>query len=326
MATKKTVYLFTKMKRFLSILFVSSLVYGVGAQIREEVVSLRSDDCVLHGTLTLPEGYDYECVALLISNTNTSDRDGNERIMRNNALRMIATELASNGIASLRYDKRGVGASHYPQAERGQVSISTGASDVKNLIESLRRDKRFGKVVVVGHGDGSLLALVALSRGAPASAFVSIEGVGRSYDQVLKDQLASQPVQMRDIAYEIIDSLKVGRRYNNVPVFLSSFFAPQIQPYLMSSMRYNPQDLIRKLRIPILVLHGDTDIKVKVEDARLLNAANPSSRLVVVTGMNHVLKNCPSTERSIQVQTYANPALPINEVMAKELIHFIKEL
>ncbi|MEG0466888.1 MAG: alpha/beta hydrolase [Mucinivorans sp.] len=315
------------MKKILAILLVSAItVVGSRAQIREETVELRSDDCSIQGSLMLPGGYDYKTVALLISKGSDTDRDGNEQIMRNNALRMVAVALANNGIASLRYDKRGVGSSRYTSYEPNRNNISAHANDVKNLANSLRRDKRFSKVVVVGHGEGSLLGMIAISRGAPASGFVSIDGVGRSFDQVLKDQLASTPIQMRDIAYEIIDTLKTGKTYQNVPVFLSSFFAPQLQPYLISSMKYNPQLLIRSLKIPVMVVHGDADIVVKVEDARLLAAANSSSRLVVIAGMNHVLKNCPSMERKDQIPTYANPALPISSTLITELVKFIDDL
>lgn len=315
------------MRRVLTLVVVSlAAVVSARGQIREEVVELRSGDCTLQGSLMLPTGFDYSSVALLVSSTATADRDGNEQVMRNYALKMVATALAQHGIASLRYDKRGVGMSRYNAGQQGQVTLSTHASDIENLVSSLKRDKRFARVVVVGHGVGSLISMIALSRGAPAAGFISLEGVGRSFDQVLKDQLSNQPIQVRDIAYEIIDTLKSGKPYAGVPVFLSSFFAPQLQPYLISSMKYNPQLLIRSLKLPILVVHGDTDIKVKVEDARLLSAANPNSKLVVIAGMNHVLKNCPSMERTVQIPTYANPALPLSEALVAELVKFIKGL
>lgn len=313
------------MKNALTFLLLSLLsICDAKAQIREETVELTLDGSTIQGSLMLPDDSQYSTVALLVSNTATADRDGNEQVMRNYALKMMALALAQRGIASLRYDKRGVGASRHNGS--GGSTLSTHATDIKNLVGSLKRDKRFSKVVVIGHGEGALLGMIAISRGALASAFISVEGVGRSFDQVLKDQLAHQPAQMRDIAYEIIDTLKTGKPYLGVPVFLSSFFAPQLQPYLISCMKYNPQLLIRSMKIPVMVIHGDTDIKVKVEDARLLNAANPNSKLVVIAGMNHVLKDCPSMDRGPQIHTYANPALPINTMLIHELSKFIKAL
>lgn len=315
------------MKRVVALLCCSLVgVLGAKGQIREEVVELRSEDCTLQGTLMLPASRaDYgSTVALLISNTPTADRDGNERVMRNYALKMVATTLARNGIASLRYDKRGVGASRYTMEGVEAQGLSIHARDVQALIASL--NKQFSKVVVIGHGQGALLGMIALSRGAAAAGFVSLEGMGRSFDQMLKDQLAYTPPQIRDMAYSIIDTLKTGRAVANVPVFLSSFFAPQLQPYMISSMKYNSQQLIRTIKVPILVVHGDTDIAIRVEDARLLNAANPSSKLVVVAGMNHVLKECPTTDRAAQIPTYANPALPLHPALSPELVRFIKGL
>lgn len=315
------------MKRVFALLCCSLVsVLGARGQIREEVVELRSEDCTLQGTLMLPAAGSAHgsTVALLISNTPTADRDGNERVMRNYALKMVAMTLARSGIASLRYDKRGVGASRYNTEGTEAHALSIHARDVQNLVASL--SKQFSKVVVIGHGQGAMLGMIALSRGANAKAFISMEGMGRSFDQMLKDQLAYTPPQIRDMAYSIIDSLKTGRTVANIPVFLSSFFAPQLQPSMISSMKYNPQLLIRALKVPILIIHGDTDIMIRVEDARLLNAANPASTLVVVAGMNHVLKECGSMDRGFQIPTYANPALPLHPALGPELVRFIKEL
>lgn len=315
------------MKRVVALLCCSLVgVLGAKGQVREEVVELRSEDCTLQGTLMLPgSGADHtSTVALLISNSPTADRDGNERVMRNYALKMVANTLARSGIASMRYDKRGVGPSRYNMEGIDAHALSIHARDVQNLVASL--SKRFAKVVVVGHGQGAILGMIALSRGTDAAGFISIEGMGRSFDQVLKDQLAYTPPHIRDMAYSIIDTLKTGSTVANVPVFLSSYFAPQLQSSMISAMKYNPQLLIRALNVPLLIVHGDTDIMIRVEDARLLNAANPSSKLVVVAGMNHVLKECPSLERNFQIPTYANPALPLHPGLGPELVRFIKKL
>lgn len=319
------------MKSFISIAIISSaLIFSCRAQIREETLELRVDDCTLTGTLTLPSGQDYSTVALLVSRSNNADRDGNESMKRNYALKLMSIELAHNGIASFRYDKRGVGASRYPYSNNGfnngSQTISTHANDIKKIVESLLLDKRFIRVVVIGHGEGSLLAMVAISRGAPASGFISLEGIGRSYDQKLRDDLASQPVGIRDVADAIIDSLKIGKHFPNVPSYLASFFAPNMQAYQISSMKYNPQLLIRSLKIPVLIIHGDTDITIKIEDARILNASHPGSKLVIIAGMNHALKDCPTLDRRIQATTFSDPARPLSKTLVPTIVKFIDDL
>lgn len=75
-----------------------------------EPVSVQSDDCTLQGTLEIPQGSGPFPTALIIAGSGPTDRDGNSPLLpgSNDHLKLIATGLSGRGIASLRYDKRGV--------------------------------------------------------------------------------------------------------------------------------------------------------------------------------------------------------------------------
>ena len=77
---------------------------------------------------------------------------------------------------------------------------------------------------------------------------------------------------------------------DSIPPFLMSLFRPSVQPYMISWMKYDPVIEIAKLSIPSLIIQGTTDIQISVEDANLLAEANSFSELVVIDGMNHILK------------------------------------
>ena len=68
-------------------------------------------------------------------------------------------------------------------------------------------------------------------------------------------------------------------------------FQPSLQPYWISEFRYDPAQEIASLKMPLLILQGTTDIQASVRDAELLAKANPEAKLVVIEGMNHVLKS-----------------------------------
>ncbi|MEG2479557.1 MAG: alpha/beta hydrolase, partial [Mucinivorans sp.] len=206
------------------------------------------------------------------------------------------------------------------------IRLNDYISDAKGWADKMVRDGRFQKVVFIGHSEGSLIAMSAAASGAKVGGVVSIAGPGRTFDQVLKDQLGEQPPQIRDIAYSIIDSLQQGLKVSRVPFFLVSLFRPSVQNYLISMMRHNPQFEIRKVGVPVLIVQGDADIQVRMEDARLLAAANPHARLRVIAGMNHVLKNCPSIDKQMQMATYINPTIPIDIHLVNEIVKFIKNL
>lgn len=315
---------------FALIIFITTSDFALSQaphKIADEFASnLDTPTGTLYGSLIVPSGDSSTTVVLMVPGSGPTDRNGNQMMMRNNSLKMIALELANNNISSLRFDKRGIAASRSAMNSESEIRFNNYIEDVCAWVSKLRRDGRFRKVIIMGHSEGALIAASALNNGARANALISVAGCGRTIDQVLKDQLSQQAIQIRDMAYKIIDSLKMGCEVKQVPFFLSSLFRPSVQPYLRSMMQFNPQSEIRNIKVPVLIIQGDTDIQVGVEDARLLHAANSTSQLYVIAGMNHVLKDCPGTEREYQMPTYANPALPVNQQMMCEIVRFIQHL
>lgn len=310
------------------LIFVALVMCGVTSVSAQEQrnITLSTPTGDIQGSLLMPSGDSVNTVALIVAGSGPTDRDGNQIMMRNNSLRMLAISLAANNIASVRFDKRGIGASRMANFDESEVLLDTYVDDVKRWVAQLRRDGRFQKVVIVGHSEGALIGMAAVAQGCKVSGLVSVAGMGRTFDQVLKDQLSNQPAEIRDIAYSIVDSLAGGHMVKRVPFFLVSTFSASVQPFIISMMQYNPQQLIRQLGGPVLLVQGDADIQIKVEDARLLWAANPKAHLKVIAGMNHVLKDCPSQERNMQIATYVNPALPINKQLVYEIVKFITHL
>ena len=89
-------------------------------------------------------------------------------------------------------------------------------------------------------------------------------------------------------------------------------FRPSVQPYMISWIKFDPQTEIKKLKIPVLIIQGTTDIQVSVDDAKWLSAAQPKGKLVVIENMNHILKEAPA-DRQKNIATYSNPDLPLKE-------------
>lgn len=288
-------------------------------------VTISSSGFDLFGSMVVPSGDSVESIVIILPNSSQTDRDGNQKMIRNNAYRMLSVILASHNIASLRYDKRGVGASRGPNQSETSYDFGQYVEDAKNWVNYIRRTGMYKKIILIGHGEGALIGLAALNEGVKVDAFVAINGMGRSFDQVLKDQLSEEPYYVRNISNHIIDSLKNGQNVSFVPFYLSPWFRPQLQPLLKSIMKYDPQKLIRNVNVPIMIIQGDTDLEVKVEDARLLHAANANSSLIIIVGMNHVMKNCISTQRSEQIPIYVNPTLPISQGLIDVLLNFIDQ-
>jgi pimeloyl-ACP methyl ester carboxylesterase len=262
---------------------------------------------------------------LLISGSGPTDRNGNSAGLpgENNSLRMLAEALATRGIASVRYDKRGIGASRSAMGSEAELRFEMFADDAATWTRQLRADSRFSTVTVVGHSEGSLLGILA-TRQANADAFVSIAGVGRPAAQVLHEQLVARaPAALVEEADRAMARLVAGQTADSISPALAALFRPSVQPYLISWFRYDPSAELRKLDVPVLITQGTTDIQVAVQDARLLAAADPKATLAIIDGMNHVLKMV-TADQTAQVRSYSDPALPVAPQLIDAIATFVK--
>ncbi len=306
-----------------SLLFASFLFSFSGIIAQEENIILKTTTGDIDGTLMLPEIKQNIPVVLIIAGSGPTDRNGNNDAMENNAYKYLAEALGKNGIASVRYDKRGIGRSQDAMVSESDVRFETYINDVKSWVEMLAKDKRFSRIIIAGHSEGSLLGMIAAENNKNVAAYISIAGAGRPADRILKEQLAESPQKVKDMVFPMIDTLKKGDTIQDVPKYFYSLFRPSIQPYMISWFKYNPQDEIKKLTIPVLIVQGLNDLQVTKEDADLLAKANPAAKLVLIEKMNHVLKIVEGDKKANK-RAYDNPDLPLADAFVKAVISFLK--
>lgn len=303
-----------------------SAATGASAAATESAISLALDSgAVLHGTLALPDGAVRPPAVLLIAGSGPTDRDGNSSMApgAHQALRLLAAALADAGIASVRYDKRGVGQSAGAGPREADLRFDTYVDDAVAWLRQLQADGRFAGVGVVGHSEGALIGTLAVQR-APARALVSIAGPARRASEVLREQLAGKlPPELAARSEQILAALEQGRTLPGAPAALAALYRDSVQPYLASWFRYLPADAFAAVQVPALVVQGDTDIQVGVDDARALLRANPRAQLLLVPGMNHVLKAVPA-DAAAQQRSYGDPALPLAPGLAAPLAAFLR--
>jgi len=299
------------------------LLLGIAAYSQsEKPITLETTTGNIEGSLLMPDSKTPVPVALLIAGSGPTDRNGNNPRMTNNSLKMIAEELAAVGIASVRYDKRGIAASKDAGLTEEKLKFDDYVNDARGWIDLLVHNKDFNSVIVIGHSEGSLIGMMA-AQGTKVAKFISLAGAGRPADLAIREQLkAQQPVYLEKSG-PIMDELLKGNTVDSIPPWLNALFRPSIQPYLISWFKYDPKTEVGKLKIPVLIIQGTTDIQISVEDAKLLAEGNPDAKLVIIEGMNHILKNAEA-DRMKNIQTYTQPDLPLNEELLQNLLTFIK--
>lgn len=311
--------------KFLLSLLVLSCTAHAGSY-TERAVTQAVAGGTLYGTELIPEGGAKVPVVLLHSGSGPTDRDGNSEAasLLNNSLRMLAESLAQQGIATVRYDKRGVASSAGLVKEESDLRLDSYVEDAVVWMRQLRTDKRFSRVVMAGHSEGALIALVACQR-AKADACVSISGPGHPLADILRDQLKPKlPPALSGANERILVALEQGKPVEDVPPELMMLYRPSVQPYLISSFKTDPRKAIASLKMPVLIAQGTTDIQVAVKEVQALSAAAPSAKLVVIDGMNHVLKMVPA-DPAAQRASYSDPNLPLAPQLSEAVAAFAKQ-
>jgi pimeloyl-ACP methyl ester carboxylesterase len=302
---------------------------NLGAQGQEqgELLMLETPTGKIAGTLLVPKASAAVPLAVIIPGSGPTDRNGNSPLIQgaNNSLKLLAEGLAAHGIASLRYDKRGVGASAAATVSEANLRFDNSADDAAAWVDRLRQDLRFSTITIVGHSEGSLVGLLAAQKSA-TDGYVSIAGAGRPADKILREQLSKQlPPDLLGVANRALDKLVTGNLVDSVPRQLLALLRPSVQPYLISWLRIDPQAEVAKLKIPVLITQGTLDAQVPQSDAKLLAAAQPKAKLIIVDGMNHVLKRAAADQAS-QAKSYGDPTLPVAPELIDGISTFIKSV
>jgi pimeloyl-ACP methyl ester carboxylesterase len=155
----------------------------------------------LSGTLLKPARVEHPLVVLLIAGSGPTDRNGNQGLTGPGELRQLAEALAERGVASLRYDKRGIGRSPVSGLREEDFVLNTFVEDAAAWLNWLQQRGDLGPRIVAGHSEGGLIALL-LAKRANISGIVLLATPGRPLGDVLRDQLGRNAASAADRSNE----------------------------------------------------------------------------------------------------------------------------
>lgn len=319
-----------------TLLILSNLIYGCSRENSndddltkaykptETEITLNTETATIYGSLKLPNANGQFPIVLIIAGSGPTDRNGNNTMgLNTNCYKMISDTLAMHGIASLRYDKRGIAKSYYSGFNEAELRFDDYVNDAKQWIELMKSDDRYTEIFMFGHSEGALIGAIVANQ-TPLDGFISVSGTTQRADSLLWEQLSAQPDHIKTEARKILDSLSQGDTVSTVSQVLYSLFRLSVQPYLISWFKYSPRMEIAKISSPLIILHGKTDLQVKYTEAQMLAASNSNAELMVIDSMNHVLKNA-SSDYQENMATYSNPDLPLSDTFCAYLIGFIEQ-
>ena len=268
-------------------------------------------------------------VVVIVPGSGPTDRDGNNPFGVSAApYRLLADALAAKGISSVRTDKRGLFASKAAIPDPNKVTIADYAADARAWAKVARARAGTNCVWLIGHSEGGLIALTAAQDKTGICGVVALASPGRKMGVILREQLNANPANapLLSQAMAALDRLEAGQDVDDSTLAapLRPLFYKAVQPFLKDMMARDPAALAGSLTVPLLIVQPEKDIQVAIADAKALAAGQPKATLVIVPGVNHVLKTVESNDRAANLATYADPSLPVAPAVIEAIAAFVK--
>jgi len=241
----------------------------------------------IDAVLTVPSDVERPPVALLIAGSGTTDHDGNGPQIKPATLKKLSEQLAARKIATLRYDKRGAGGWKPEFGRPEDFRFRDYVNDAVALVNYLRDGGKFSKVILVGHSEGGLVAILTARR-VPVDRLVLLATAARRQGDLLKAQLEKTlaPEMFQPIA-KAIDDIMAGQIVDPPPAGLS--IPPPMQPGIASAFIEDPIVPLKLIEVPTLIAAGGHDRQLARLDFAALAAASPAAKTLWLADMNHVL-------------------------------------
>ena len=306
-----------KIKLLVITLFVSLSLWSQDQTENSKELSITE---WIDGTLLTPkEMTNATPLAIIIAGSGPTNRDGNQNFLMNNSLKKLAEGLFEHGIATFRYDKRIVKQIRKNKVD-SNIMFDDFVFDATAVIDYFRNEGQFSKIYVIGHSQGSLVGMLACK--GKVDGFISLAGAGHSIDTVIIDQIAKTAPMYTEDSKRIFSELRQNKTTTDYPPALSTIFDISIQPFMSNWMKYNPQEVIKDLDIPILIINGTKDLQVSVEEANRLKAASVKSEIHIIENMNHILFTIEGDDLE-NSKSYNEGYRDINEQALQYLVEFI---
>lgn len=299
------------------------IVYLLGismafTQVKSEEITIKNKSIELPGTLTFSK--ENSPLIIWVHGSGPIDRNGNQPVQNVNAnyIKQFRDAVNKENIAFFSFDKRTANKNNSQFFK--DLKFSDFVLDVNTIVTHFKKDKRFTKITLIGHSQGSLIAMLASKN---IDKYISLAGAGETIDKTIVKQIGKNNPTLSKAAQQQFDTLKAKGKIETVNPFLISIFAKQNQEFLYSWMQINPTEEIKKITIPTLIINGDKDLQVGILDAESLKKAQPNAELVIIKNMNHVLKNIEKDKDNMA--SYFSADFPVSEQLIKSIVEFVKK-
>ena len=294
----------------------------------EHEIEFQSENFKLSGTVTIPNLDGQFPGVLLIPGSGQVDRNENHKKLHINSFYDIASYLAKHNIATLRYDKRGVGTSEGNYWETG---LFDNVSDALSALKYLKNHEmiRSNKVFLLGHSEGALIATRLATNGAEVAGVILLAGAAQRGEDTLKQQPQQLSKSLKGFQRWLIKILRIDitktqqKQLSKIQHSSKDWYRVRLiakinAKWMREFMAYNPADDLPKIKVPILAITGSKDIQVDPKDLkRMSELVSTNFEYHEVLNVSHILR---IEEGEPTISTYKKQARQPTDTRVLQLI------
>lgn len=328
------------------------------AEIIERDIAFASGNLALYGTLALPEQTERPVPAVLfVHGSGPVDRDGNavdvesgDIVLRPDVYRQLAHALADAGVASFRFDKRGVGASDGVSALASRADL---LADVRAAVDALRTQPEIDEqaVILAGHSEGGYLAPAVAVDDPGVAGVILLAGAARSLDRITRWQVESLLEQQgltgdrldgalaqqdQYIAFVessegewsdySVDDLRAALPWLGEEQAAQLLATPLALSWLREHYLDEPSEAIQSVRVPVLIIQGEKDAQIPASEAALLeqlltDAGNADVTVHLLSDLNHLMRHHPEEPNLV----FRHIEEPVDARVAEAITEWLSE-
>ena len=296
----------------------------------EKEVVFQSGIHRISGSLSIPSSKRQFPAVLLIAGSGQVDRNENHKRLSINTFREIADYLASSNIATLRYDKRGVGAS---EGNYWTTGFYDNADDAESALAFLKQQENVRKdcVFLLGHSEGAFIATKIAGSGVDTAGVLLLAGGAQSGEAEMKWQALQVAKGLKGINGWLIRTLHINvakaqqkqldkikrskKDYSRIQLF-----AKINTKWMREFLAYDPKLDISRITVPVLAITGSNDIQVDPDDLeRMAELVHAPFESHLIPQMTHLLR---VHEGEAGISTYK---LQVTRPMEPRLLELIVE-
>lgn len=302
--------------------------YNKSHKYYESKVTVKTGVYELPGILYIPNIIENPPVVILLAGSGPNDKD--ETIGPNKPLKDLAVGLSSQGIATLRYDKRTL--VYGKELDKNKTGINEEViADALSAIKLVKNNPltKHSKIYIVGHSLGAMCAPAIAKQSKDVAGIIMLAGNARPLEDLILEQYtyifgldSIDKTEQKELE-KLKTQINVVKNTKQLKLSAEKDLPLGLPVYYWQSLNnYKQVDVAKKVKQPILVIQGERDYQVTMTDYEIWKnelSSQSKNKFIAFPALNHLFISGDGKSMPAEYEKPGN----VNETVIKAIVDFI---